>query len=205
MVKRAGPPRTRRGEPDKTNGVGFSNASRAYEGSSRPPQHLCERCGPRRAELLVIGEREGMAVYICRSCNEPRQFPMYLGGRALRLRGGLAALCHESEVGSACKPHEDRAAHDETCPTLRALPVGLCARCGATVRLAGEGQLLEETDGTGITKGAGRPAGTDAPRAEISAESRGAAYEKPRAGLRNPKRKGGADEAPPIEGGSADG
>ena len=86
-IKRAGPPRTRRGEPDKTNGVGFSIASRAYEGSSRPPQNLCERCGRRPATQLVVGEREGMAVWICRSCWEPRRFPVYLEGPESRLRG----------------------------------------------------------------------------------------------------------------------
>jgi hypothetical protein len=86
MDKRTRAPRTRWGEPDKTSGVGFSIASRTYEGSPRPPRRICERCGRRPTELLVVGEREGMAVRICRNCRETRRFPMSLAPRSRRRR-----------------------------------------------------------------------------------------------------------------------
>ena len=86
MVKRAGPSRTRWGGPDKTNEIRFSIASRAYEGLSRPPQRICERCGRRPGELLVVGEREGLAVWICRSCREPGGFSRILARRRGRYR-----------------------------------------------------------------------------------------------------------------------
>jgi hypothetical protein len=86
MDKRARAPRTRWGEPDKTSGVGFSIASRTYEGSPRPPRQTCERCHAHAAEILVVGEREGMAVRICRSCRETRRFPMSLMPRSGRRR-----------------------------------------------------------------------------------------------------------------------
>jgi len=106
--KGAGAPRVRWGEPDKRTELRDFIASRAYECLPRSPsewrrqgdhdrpraplqgsgsrQVMCERCHVRKAEMLVVGEREGMAVYICRRCREPSRFPMYLVGGSRRRR-----------------------------------------------------------------------------------------------------------------------
>ena len=46
-----------------------------------PKPRLCERCGQRKAEILIVGEREGMAVAICKACRSSRRFPMFLTRR----------------------------------------------------------------------------------------------------------------------------
>lgn len=38
-----------------------------------PPYVVCERRGTRGAELLVVGELEGKAVWICRRCRDLRR------------------------------------------------------------------------------------------------------------------------------------
>jgi hypothetical protein len=43
-------------------------------GTVKPhPYLVCERCRTRGAELLVVGELEGRAVWICRQCRNLRR------------------------------------------------------------------------------------------------------------------------------------
>ena len=84
MVKKAGPPRTKWGEPDKINASMLLNDSLGYKVSHEGGQQLCERCASRRAEVLVVGEREGKAVWICSDCRERSHFPLFLARRQRR-------------------------------------------------------------------------------------------------------------------------
>ena len=67
-----------RGEAITTNPTMTCNDLLQLKVLGAPKPLLCERCHVRKAEMLVVGEREGMAVYICRRCREPSRFPMIL-------------------------------------------------------------------------------------------------------------------------------
>lgn len=54
--------------------------------SAVEPVRSCERCGKRPAELLVVEEPEGMAVWICSYCRESGGFSRILARRGRRYR-----------------------------------------------------------------------------------------------------------------------
>jgi len=78
LRNRVARPRATRGGATETEGLKNSNELSRYKVSRGPKLSLCERCGQRLAELLVIGEREGMAVRICRACRGTSRYPMFL-------------------------------------------------------------------------------------------------------------------------------
>jgi len=74
-------PRGTRGGATEADADMTSNVLSGFKVLGGPKSSLCERCGQRLAELLVVGEREGMAVRICRACRGSRRFPMMLTGK----------------------------------------------------------------------------------------------------------------------------
>jgi len=77
------------GDPDtlrQTDADMTSNDTPRLKVLGAPKSPLCERCGRRPAALVVVGELEGIAVRICRSCRKTRRFPMSLAPRSRRRR-----------------------------------------------------------------------------------------------------------------------
>jgi hypothetical protein len=62
------------------------NDSLGHKVSHAAGPQLCERCGQRSAELLVVEEPEGRAVWICCYCREPGGFSRILARRRGRYR-----------------------------------------------------------------------------------------------------------------------
>jgi len=71
-------PRATRGGATEADADMISNGSLGFKalGASKP--RLCERCGQRKAGILVVGEREGQAVWVCAACRSSRRLPMML-------------------------------------------------------------------------------------------------------------------------------
>lgn len=65
----------------QTDAVMTFNGSIGFKVLGAPKTLLCERCHVRKAEMPIVGEREGMAVRVCRHCRERRRFPMILTGK----------------------------------------------------------------------------------------------------------------------------
>ncbi len=51
-----------------------------------PSGRLCPRCGIRPVEIMVVGEREGELVEICRKCRRGRSIPRFINGTLSYLR-----------------------------------------------------------------------------------------------------------------------
>ena len=71
-------PRATRGGATEADADMTSNDTPRLKVLGAPKSPLCERCGRRPAALVVVGEREGMVVYVCGACRSSRRFPMML-------------------------------------------------------------------------------------------------------------------------------
>jgi RNase P subunit RPR2 len=74
-------PGARDGDPGalrQTDAAMTSNEPLRLKVLGAPKPRLCERCGRRAAQMLIVGEIEGMAIWICKACRSSKRFPMML-------------------------------------------------------------------------------------------------------------------------------